>query len=636
MYPVISLIIPVYNGGETLSACIDSILTQPFRNYEILLINDGSTDNSAEICNSYLSKDKRIKVIHKSNGGVSSARNYGLDASTGKYVVFLDSDDSVLPGALDRLMTSDDDDLVIGGVRHVVPEYLDGFLNVPKSGKYNVFDDAKELDSLFCQVYVTAPWSKRFKKSIIEKNKLRFDCNLFYGEDTDFVLRYIGKSKNIRTVDSAITRYNDTGISRRTKYNIHAESFIYLAESIYRNIKLLQDKTHFGFSTLDSFLSRYATDMFLDTLTHESKIDKFRLDVSKIRMRKNLLCPSSQKKRFLCYVLIMCIINEQLVIIIVPVYGVGERIRRFADSLFSQTIADKIEFIFVDDATPDHSIDILNEVLNDKFNHLKKRVNILRHDSNKGLPAARNTGMRVARGKYIIHVDSDDYLHPNMIERLYYKCESENLDLAWCDWNIVKGNHIINIKEPEYTTGEDALLHSLIGPLHYNVWNKLIRRRVFEKNNIIFPEGYSMGEDMTIMMILACATRVGKAEGCFYYYVKYDNGSITSQYSDNHIQSLEYNVTRVCDFIHKRWPGKYLTELAFMKLGIKSTFLISGYKPRLFRTWRRLFKEANEYIGRNKQTLTRISFLEKCAKKNLFLPVALYNLLIVDFYNRLR
>lgn len=322
--------------------------------------------------------------------------------------------------------------------------------------------------------------------------------------------------------------------------------------------------------------------------------------------------------------------------IVIPVYGVEDRIGRFADSLFSQSLADSIEFIFVDDATKDRSMEIVGEVLDCRYSRLKERVKILRHETNRGLPAARNTGMKAATGRYIMHVDSDDFLDPYMIERLYERCRKDNLDVAWCDWNTVKGNNRIRVSEPDYSTGVEALLHTLVGPLHYNVWNKLTRRGLFTENGIEFPEGHSMGEDMTMMMVLACAGRVGKAEGYLYNYVKYDTGTITSAYADSHIRSLEYNVNRVCGFIENKFPDKYVREMAFMKLGMKSALLLSGCRPRLFRAWKRLFSDANEYIGLNNQTSGRVSFLEKCAKRNLFLPVAVYNLLIVDIYNRLR
>ena len=96
MNPVLSIIVPIYNVRPYLCECLDSILSQPFCDYELILVDDGSTDGSGAICDDYATKDQRIIVIHKDNGGLSSARNAGLDAIKGKYVSFIDSDDYLL------------------------------------------------------------------------------------------------------------------------------------------------------------------------------------------------------------------------------------------------------------------------------------------------------------------------------------------------------------------------------------------------------------------------------------------------------------------------------------------------------------------------------------------------------------
>ena len=93
MNVAISIIVPVYNVEKYIERCIESIIGQDFQNWELLLVNDGSTDSSGDLCNIYAAKDKRIKVYHKINGGVSSARNYALDVCSGDYITFLDSDD---------------------------------------------------------------------------------------------------------------------------------------------------------------------------------------------------------------------------------------------------------------------------------------------------------------------------------------------------------------------------------------------------------------------------------------------------------------------------------------------------------------------------------------------------------------
>lgn len=328
-------------------------------------------------------------------------------------------------------------------------------------------------------------------------------------------------------------------------------------------------------------------------------------------------------------------VNNPKISVIVPIYGVEKYIGKFAHSLMEQTMTDGVEFIFVNDATKDDSIGVLKSVLA-SYPEMEDQVKIVSHDENKGLPSARNTGLSVACGEYVIHFDSDDYLEPTILEALYRKAEADNLDMVWCDWNLVTYNSCISIQEPCYNNAREALKGMLIGPMHYNVWNKLIRRSLFTGNSISFPDGYSMGEDMTIMMVTACADKVGKAEGNLYNYVKYDNRTITANYTDYHITSLKHNVERVCDFVNASFHDKYDKELACMKLGVKSVFLVSGIKPKLFRVWKTLFPEANKYIGQNPRALGRIVMLERCAVRNLFFIVGLYNFFIVDIYNKLR
>ena len=102
--PLVSVIIPIYNAEKYVSKCIESIINQSYCRLEILLINDGSTDKSAEICDTYAHMDERIKVIHKLNEGVSSARNLGIDEANGEFLSFVDSDDWLMPLAYERIV----------------------------------------------------------------------------------------------------------------------------------------------------------------------------------------------------------------------------------------------------------------------------------------------------------------------------------------------------------------------------------------------------------------------------------------------------------------------------------------------------------------------------------------------------
>lgn len=195
--PLVSIIIPVYNVSKYLARCVDSILRQTYSNFELLLIDDGSTDDSGSICEMYACADLRIKVFHKKNGGPSSSRNYGLDVSNGDWIIFIDSDDYV----------SDD--------------YIETFFKYNKSFDekihvvqgFHVFSndksiDYKEIHYSYTELYINdnkinysiernrlfhswAVWGKLFSKHIIDEYNIRFNEKVYVFEDGMFWHRYI-------------------------------------------------------------------------------------------------------------------------------------------------------------------------------------------------------------------------------------------------------------------------------------------------------------------------------------------------------------------------------------------------------------------------------------------------------------
>ena len=187
--PEISVIVPVYNTGQYLSRCIESVLKQSFTDFELLLVDDGSTDGSGAVCDAYAEKDDRIRVFHKENGGASSARNRGIDEAYGDFLTFVDSDDLINETCLEHLM-SKNSDLVVAGLKHVKGDCVD--LKVPKQAKYfsmmelPMLWNTPEMNYLYCY-----PVAKRYRKDVVNGKNLRFDENLFYQEDLCFVLSYM-------------------------------------------------------------------------------------------------------------------------------------------------------------------------------------------------------------------------------------------------------------------------------------------------------------------------------------------------------------------------------------------------------------------------------------------------------------
>ncbi len=189
--PEVSIIVPVFQAEYYLSRCIDSILRQTFVDFEVLLIDDGSIDNSGVICDVYAEKDSRIRVFHRKNGGISSARNTGLDNATGKYIMFCDSDDYVEENWVSGLYQSICREKSVISVCGFFTERKDSNQRIYKSIQIESsipYSEYYRLREISIDQFV---WNKIFLNSVIQKHSLRFDESMVYGEDAVFVMNYV-------------------------------------------------------------------------------------------------------------------------------------------------------------------------------------------------------------------------------------------------------------------------------------------------------------------------------------------------------------------------------------------------------------------------------------------------------------
>lgn len=217
--PAISVIVPVYKVENFVSQCIKSILEQSFTDFELLLVDDGSPDNSGKICDEWSQKDNRIRVFHQNNAGVSAARNRGLAEALGRYVVFVDSDDWVLSGYLEHLYAFAGRGLVLQGYMFGTE---DGMIKkgtyFPKTGNYELpgFKDfflGKDV------TFLPPPWNKLYDMQLIREHKLMFDEKVSFGEDALFVYYYILHCDFIVTAEYADYIYRETTSGLSTKIN---------------------------------------------------------------------------------------------------------------------------------------------------------------------------------------------------------------------------------------------------------------------------------------------------------------------------------------------------------------------------------------------------------------------------------
>ena len=262
--PLVSIIVPVYNAEKYLNRCIDSILSQTVTDFELLLIDDGCKDESGCICDEYAEKDARVRVFHKPNGGVSSARNLGLDNAKGKWITFVDADDRCSCNYLEHLLSKvdDDTDLIIsyavicdstGEKAEVYPEYRVNATNFER-----LFVDSD-------MHWHTSPWAKLYRASIIYENSLRFNEMMHIGEDADFLFSFMlitdkiyvssdtdyyytcdvsgSLTKRINTIDSEIASYrtilclvNRTIQQKNIKDNRSLDNLGWLVASYVRRV----------------------------------------------------------------------------------------------------------------------------------------------------------------------------------------------------------------------------------------------------------------------------------------------------------------------------------------------------------------------------------------------------------------
>lgn len=313
--------------------------------------------------------------------------------------------------------------------------------------------------------------------------------------------------------------------------------------------------------------------------------------------------------------------------VIAPVYGVERFIARAVESMMKQTL-DDVEFIFVDDCTPDSSIDIIRKVTS---HYPDRQVRIIRHEVNRGLPAARNTGIDAACGEYIFHWDSDDYAESEMLETLYHEALIHGYDYVWCDWFLTFNTNSRIMPQPTATTSREALTIALSGGMKYNVWNKLVSRCLYGSTAIRFPEGRSMGEDMTMLKLLAKASCVGYVAKPFYHYIRTNTGAMTQVYSPRHLEELRNNTADLCNFLRAEVNDNNIEqEINWFKLNVKLPFLFSGRKSEM-KLWKSWYKEADKYIMSNKRQALRTRILQWTAAHRLGIVNHLYNALVFKF-----
>ena len=245
----VSIIIPVYNVENYIRSCLDSIVNQTYKNIEVILVDDGSNDLSGKICDEYAQKDTRFKVYHNTNHGVSYSRNYGIDISTGEYIIFIDSDDIISLQYIEEMMKV----IVENEVDLVVCNVIDIFLPRGKrKGRHiGILSGNFRIDYVNLINLLRVPVAKMYKATIIHKNRIYFPDNIAYNEDQLFNFLYYRYVKLYKYTNKAEYYYchKRTGLSQQKNeetflsslYKLKQEKIFLKNMEIYKGSMILCD-----------------------------------------------------------------------------------------------------------------------------------------------------------------------------------------------------------------------------------------------------------------------------------------------------------------------------------------------------------------------------------------------------------
>ena len=513
---LISIVIPIYNAEKYLEECLNSIKNQTYKNFEVIMVNDGSKDDSETICMNFLRSDSRFRYLKKENGGVSSARNVGLDNVEGDYITFIDADDWVDENYLDLLITTvkkNHSDIVVSSYKQfnnidifylraysLQEKYLLNFERMNRDDFLTIFPKLMSTNVCFNNAV-----AKLFRKELV--NDLRFDTSIKYGEDLDFYFRLYLNVDSISYVDEPTYIYRSHGDSTTSNFNQeHAEQELTIFKQMYEKIQEIGLPSIHYFNKLKKLL-----ELRIDFLENKVLLNEY-LDFLK-NIGETVTYPNT------------------LISVVIPTYNVAPYLRLCLESIESQTYP-HFEVLLINDGSRDDSKDICQEFINKD-----KRFRYFEQE-NLGISAARNTGIVHSNGEFITFIDGDDFIDPNYLEELYHaalKNDSEIVVASYKEFNEEDNNyyiHVFDYKEEHFKQNE---LIAKRGIEFETSWGILFHQRLFE--HIQFPVGKSIGDCFTNYKLFMESCKASYIHKDFYIH-RIRKGSLSTRYTEKYFTDV--------------------------------------------------------------------------------------------------
>ena len=561
---MISVIIPVFNAEDYLHVCLNSVLNQTYQDFEIICIDDCSTDSSCEILEYFAYKDNRIKILRNEfHKGLGYSKNVGLGNAKGKYVLFLDSYDWYSLDAFETLVENAEkiqSDVLFfkndfyneDSQTFCFPTQMDFLENIsPKV--FNHYDlDKNDFFSI-----LSFPFNIFYLKSFLEENHIQFSNVRMIQENHSVFCKTILTAKRVSFVNEFMCTHC---VGLKVTNHFYNKELRMLINSLYlildvflENNKLYSyykkelfdyifNELHKIYDNIDSkFKERFYTELhwFMRNLIH-----KYGLYYD---IKENIDETILNKLGF------DDVINDLVkpipkISLIIPVYNVEKYLNECMDSILNQTFKD-IEIICVNDGSTDSSLEIL-----ESYAKKDSRIKIITQ-RNCGLGCARNTGLKYAIGDYVWFIDSDDFISENSLNFIYNNATSNNSDIVFFKFSRfnddefnynLSGLPLENIfKDKDYDNFTfvyrdipEIVLNASFAP-----WFKVFKREFLDKNNFLFPVGIAYEDVLFNAQSLLIADEISFIPEFLYNY------RISNPDSIIHNNSNVWDIFKVCDSV---------------------------------------------------------------------------------------
>ena len=542
--PKVSVIIPVFNVENYLEDCLESLLNQTMPDFEVLCMDDGSTDGSIDLLTLYSRLDSRIKVFFGENEGAAVQRNRGIDASVGEYLYFMDSDDMAVDTLLEKTYSAAiraNADVVAFDINALDMQtgklqgqkYCFRKANAPV-GK-SVFSVVDAPDRIF-QISNPSPWTKLVRREFVLRKHLRYQ-NLQNTNDAFFAHMSMALADRITLLDEQLYIYRIGMTSNiQSKKEKEPECAVEAYMAIYHRlveerIFTLCEKSWVAellavlCFTLKTVSSRQAYKKLYQRLcqpdvvatgylAHEEDFypDRYHYNLVKKFLSSPIKFADADERD--AKVLIPGNCQDPVVSVIIPVYNVEEYLADCLTSIQNQTLKD-IEIICVDDGSTDSSLSILCQAA-----EADPRICVL-VQKNSGLSAARNTGIQAARGKYLYYLDSDDMLKPDALQFLIDTVEDNDLECILFGGKPIYDSEELLEKHGEYSdyyrykeactdpmAGADLLvLLKNVKEYRASACMQLAKTELIRNNNIHFYDGIVHEDNLYTLEVLLHSRR---------------------------------------------------------------------------------------------------------------------------------